>query len=109
MPIYEYQCSGCDEVHEMWQKITETPVVECPTCKEPMERLISASAFHLKGTGWYATDYKGSASSSKDAAKDSAKDPAKEGSKNPTETASNSEKSPSPNKSTAPKKDPKSS
>ena len=111
MPIYEYQCSSCKKLHEMWQKITEKPVVGCPTCKKPMQRLISASAFHLKGTGWYATDYKGTAApsskeDSKDPANQTAKNPAKDDSKSSTAAASGTEKSANPGKSTATKKDP---
>lgn len=58
MPIYEYRCDSCDQVFEIWQKITEDPATECPECGGPIERLISATAFQLKGSGWYATDYK---------------------------------------------------
>lgn len=57
MPIYEYQCSKCGKVHEIWQKISEDPLTKCPECKGKMERLISATAFALKGSGWYKTDY----------------------------------------------------
>lgn len=57
MPIYEYECAKCKKVHEIWQKITEEPVAQCPDCKKKMQRLISASGFALKGTGWYKTDY----------------------------------------------------
>lgn len=63
MPIYEYQCDRCDKVLEIWQKITEDALTECPECGGPIERLMSASAFHLKGSGWYKTDYKKGASS----------------------------------------------
>lgn len=59
MPVYEYQCEGCGQRFERWQKITEGPVSECPTCSSgAVRRLISATSFALKGTGWYATDYK---------------------------------------------------
>lgn len=57
MPIYEYQCAKCKKVHEIWQKITEPNATKCPTCGGKIERLISASGFALKGTGWYKTDY----------------------------------------------------
>src|SRR5690348_11259047 len=57
MPIYEYQCSKCGRVHEIWQKISEKPLTKCPDCKGKIERLISATAFALKGSGWYKTDY----------------------------------------------------
>lgn len=57
MPIYEYQCAKCKKVHEIWQKITEAPETKCPSCGGEIERLISASGFALKGSGWYKTDY----------------------------------------------------
>jgi len=57
MPIYEYACQKCGRQHEVVQKISEKSLTRCPSCKGRLTRLISASAFRLKGTGWYATDY----------------------------------------------------
>ena len=58
MPTYEYQCGDCGSVFEVIQKIVEPPIDECPNCKgHSVKRLISATAFHLKGSGWYKTDY----------------------------------------------------
>lgn len=57
MPIYEYECAKCKKVHEVWQSITENSGAKCPDCKAKMQRLISASGFALKGSGWYKTDY----------------------------------------------------
>jgi putative FmdB family regulatory protein len=57
MPIYEYECSKCGHVHEMFQKITDKPLTACPECSGKLHKLISQSAFHLKGSGWYVTDY----------------------------------------------------
>ena len=58
MPIYEYICNACGDEFEEWQKITDSPVRKCPKCgKRRVERLVSLSAFHLKGSGWYVTDY----------------------------------------------------
>lgn len=57
MPIYEYECTKCGHQTELWQRITETATPKCEVCKSRMRRLISQSAFHLKGTGWYVTDY----------------------------------------------------
>ena len=64
MPIYEYQCSKCG-TFEVTQRITEPALKKCPTCGRKIERLLSASSFILKGSGWYQTDYarKGSAPS----------------------------------------------
>ncbi len=57
MPIYEYECSGCRQTHEVMQKITEQPLTECPQCGGKLRKKISNTSFVLKGTGWYATDY----------------------------------------------------
>lgn len=57
MPIYEYQCSKCGHQTEVWQKITDPPVTKCEMCNGRMRKLISQTTFHLKGTGWYVTDY----------------------------------------------------
>ncbi|RLA89965.1 MAG: zinc ribbon domain-containing protein [Deltaproteobacteria bacterium] len=57
MPIYEYQCSVCGQVIEEWQKFSDPPLTTCPSCGGSLTKLISHSAFHLKGSGWYVTDY----------------------------------------------------
>jgi len=57
MPIYEYECDKCGHHVEALQKITDPPMVECAQCHSEMKKLISQSTFHLKGTGWYVTDY----------------------------------------------------
>jgi putative FmdB family regulatory protein len=60
MPIYEYACAACGHQFEEWQKITDKPVKVCPKCKaKKVERLISATSFHLKGGGWYSDLYAG--------------------------------------------------
>jgi putative FmdB family regulatory protein len=60
MPIYEYACAACGHQFEEWQKITDKPVKTCPKCKaKKVERLISATSFHLKGGGWYSDLYAG--------------------------------------------------
>lgn len=70
MPIYEYHCPKCGTFETM-QRITEPPLKRCPTCKSKVERMISATSFVLKGSGWYATDYARSGSSkSADASND---------------------------------------
>jgi len=59
MPIYEYQCQACDEQLDKLQKMSDAPITTCPKCdKESLKRIISASGFRLKGTGWYETDFK---------------------------------------------------
>lgn len=58
MPIYEYQCTNCGCTLEAMQKITDEPLRQCPSCKGQLRRLMSLTSFQLKGSGWYATDYK---------------------------------------------------
>jgi putative FmdB family regulatory protein len=63
MPIYEYRCSSCGHELEALQKWSEAPLALCPACsKGALVKLVSAAGFQLKGTGWYATDFKGSGS-----------------------------------------------
>lgn len=59
MPIYEYKCRKCSEVSEAWQKFSDPPLSRCPQCGGRVEKIISMNAFHLKGSGWYTTDYAG--------------------------------------------------
>ncbi|MGB5606625.1 MAG: zinc ribbon domain-containing protein [Gammaproteobacteria bacterium] len=59
MPIYEYQCEACGHGFETLQKISDAPLTDCPECgKSALKKLISPSAFRLKGGGWYETDFK---------------------------------------------------
>lgn len=57
MPIYEYKCRDCKKEFEVMQKITAEPLAECEACGGKLDKLISQSAFVLKGTGWYQTDF----------------------------------------------------
>jgi putative FmdB family regulatory protein len=57
MPIYEYECTKCGEVEEIFQKFSAKPLKKCRHCSGRLNKLISQSTFHLKGTGWYVTDY----------------------------------------------------
>jgi putative FmdB family regulatory protein len=70
MPLYEYQCMTCGEIEEAIQKFSDPPLTTCRRCSGKLSKLISQSSFHLKGTGWYVTDYSRKTSSSA-AAKDS--------------------------------------
>ena len=67
MPIYEYECVKCGQVAEAFQRFSDKPLSKCSHCSGKLQRLISHSSFHLKGSGWYVTDYanKSSPSSSK--------------------------------------------
>jgi putative FmdB family regulatory protein len=58
MPLYEYQCSKCEKVHEVVQKFSDAPLDKCPECGGTVSKLISMNSFALKGNGWYTTDYK---------------------------------------------------
>lgn len=57
MPVYEYECSKCGHHTEILQRITDSTISKCELCKGKMKKLISQSTFHLKGSGWYVTDY----------------------------------------------------
>lgn len=57
MPIYEYECSKCGKICEALQRISDKPLTKCTHCSGKLHKLISQSSFHLKGTGWYVTDY----------------------------------------------------
>jgi len=59
MPVYEYQCKDCGKIEEVFQKISDPVCTTCSHCKGRLNKLISQSAFHLKGSGWYVTDYGG--------------------------------------------------
>lgn len=60
MPIYEYRCQACGHALEVMQKLSAAPLTDCPNCAQPrLEKQISAAGFQLKGSGWYATDFKG--------------------------------------------------
>tara|TARA_R110002095_G_scaffold211320_1_gene199371 strand:- start:1576 stop:1857 length:282 start_codon:yes stop_codon:yes gene_type:complete len=59
MPIYEYRCAECGHQLEALQKMSESPLLDCPACAKPgLNKLISAAGFRLSGSGWYETDFK---------------------------------------------------
>jgi putative FmdB family regulatory protein len=61
MPIYEYRCGDCGHQLEALQKLSDSPLTDCPACgKSRLSKLVSAAGFQLKGSGWYATDFKSS-------------------------------------------------
>lgn len=57
MPIYEYQCNACGQISEEIQKFSDPPLTTCRHCQGNLSKLISHSAFHLKGGGWYVSEY----------------------------------------------------
>jgi len=62
MPIYEYRCDSCGSQKEHLQKMSDPQLTTCPACgQESYSKQLSAAGFQLKGSGWYATDFKGGA------------------------------------------------
>lgn len=60
MPIYAYRCSECGHAKDVLQKVSDAPLTTCPACgKEAFAKQLTAAGFQLKGSGWYATDFKG--------------------------------------------------
>lgn len=57
MPIYEYECTECGRVEEAWQSFSDKPLKTCKHCSGKLRKCVSQCTFHLKGTGWYVTDY----------------------------------------------------
>ena len=74
MPIYEYRCTACGHQQEFLQKVSDAPLTVCTECGKPtFSKMVTAAGFQLKGSGWYATDFKNKGSST------SAKKDTKEG------------------------------
>jgi len=69
MPVYEYECTNCGHRVEIMQRFSDPPLEECELCHGKMKKLISQCTFHLKGTGWYITDYGSKAKEKKKEAK----------------------------------------
>ena len=60
MPIYAYKCESCGHAKDVLQKISDAPLTECPACgAATFSKQLTAAGFQLKGSGWYATDFKG--------------------------------------------------
>ena len=60
MPIYEYLCAACGHQEDHLQKLSEAPLTKCPACgKKKYQKQLTAAGFQLKGSGWYASDFKG--------------------------------------------------
>jgi putative FmdB family regulatory protein len=60
MPIYAYRCSACGHAKDVLQKLSDAPLTTCPNCAaESFSKQVTAAGFQLKGSGWYATDFKG--------------------------------------------------
>lgn len=108
MPIYEYACAACGHQFEEWQKMSDAPVRTCPKCKKKkVERLISRTAFQLKGSGWYADLYSSSKPGAKDSSSDSksGSDSSADGGSKDSSSSDASAKSATPAKKESKKKD----
>ena len=57
MPIYEYRCDDCGALFEVFQKMSDDPLVECEQCGGPLQKVLHPVAIHFKGSGFYTTDY----------------------------------------------------
>lgn len=60
MPIYAYRCSACGHAKDVLQKLSDAPLTTCPVCSaQSFSKQVTAAGFQLKGSGWYATDFRG--------------------------------------------------
>ncbi len=65
MPIYAYRCESCGHTLDALQKISDAPLRDCPACgAASLHKQVTAAGFQLKGSGWYATDFKGGSGAS---------------------------------------------
>jgi putative FmdB family regulatory protein len=63
MPIYAYKCESCGHAKDVLQKISDAPLTDCPACGQAtFSKQLTAAGFQLKGSGWYATDFRGGTS-----------------------------------------------
>jgi putative FmdB family regulatory protein len=63
MPIYAYKCESCGAAKDVLQKISDPALSDCPACGQPaFRKQVTAAGFQLKGSGWYATDFRGGSS-----------------------------------------------
>jgi putative FmdB family regulatory protein len=92
MPIYAYKCASCGFAKDVLQKISDAPLTGCPECgAQAFNKQITAAGFQLKGSGWYATDFRGGSTASPD----SAKTESKSGDSKPADSAAKSSDTPS--------------
>lgn len=94
MPIYEYRCGECGLQKEFLQRMSDAPLTVCPSCGKPaLTKMLSAAGFQLKGTGWYATDFRNKGTKSATAGTDKAADKPADAAK-PAEAATATKESP---------------
>ncbi len=90
MPIYAYRCSACGHAKDVLQKLSDAPLTTCPSCgAEAFGKQVTAAGFQLKGSGWYATDFRGGSGAAAPASAPAA-EPAKAESSGSTTQASSS-------------------
>ena len=95
MPIYEYRCTACGHQEDHLQKLSERPLTKCPACgRKKYEKQLTAAGFQLKGSGWYATDFKGGKTESKADTKAEAKSETKAEAKSEAKTEAKAEPKP---------------
>ena len=74
MPIYAYKCGSCGHAKDVLQKMSDAPLTQCPACGAPaFTKQLTAAGFQLKGSGWYATDFRGGSTASAPAAEGDSK------------------------------------
>lgn len=88
MPVYEYQCAGCQRHFEELQKVSDKPLKKCKICGGALSKVISQTSFSLKGGGWYKDGY--SSAKPKDGAKSDAKPASDKAGKSPAATKTSS-------------------
>ena len=98
MPVYEYECQQCNQVTEAMQKFSDPPLTKCPHCAGRLRKMISQSAFHLKGSGWYVTDYARKGDPAPLGKKDK---PAESNEKSPEKSSDSTASSPAPSSGTS--------
>ncbi len=75
MPIYSYRCESCEHTQDVLQKISDLPLAVCPACgASAFKKQVTAAGFQLKGSGWYATDFRNPPAAKADAKGNSEKD-----------------------------------
>ena len=105
MPLREYQCEACGHRFEVIQRMSDPPIEKCPVCGGTVHKLQAAPAFHLKGTGWYVTDYgkKDSGTKAAEGESTTAAKPADDKSAKPADTTSSTASTPATTPTTTPK------
>ena len=106
MPIYAYKCASCGHAKDVLQKISDAPLTVCPACgAESFDKQLTAAGFQLKGSGWYATDFKGgSKPPASDKAADAQPADAKSGEAKPADAKPADTTAAKPDTAAAPKK-----